>query len=375
MVDNEIATGLEQHMGDVARLQLDTFRHLEPQALVLDRIWRKRFSLVHRYRIEGNAGTDAFFVKGPLASAEQSGVDRARLVNVHPDASRAVLLGEAMHDLWAAVDGAGRSDLGAVRLLPGSDHRVVAMTAARGEPLRELVTRQVRWRRPHRDLDAVFQRAGVLLRLFHERVLRPGVPEALVDRDQVVADAVDLVAYLGATTSAGRALAETGPRLVAAIEMHLPKHLATVTRFGDFGLTNLLVDQDGTVTAIDTLGGLRTPPIHDATYFVTAITSLRSQLVSRDLSISPPTVEGWLRSFWNGYLGGRPIPQAAVEVWCCLRLLERWAAKSLRRASGLSGLTTGLVLDRPMIALINRSLGVAERCEPQPALVNTLVTS
>ena len=124
------------------------------------------------------------------------------------------------------------------------------------------------------------------------------------------------------------------------------------------------------VTAIDTLGAVRTPPLHDATYFVTAVTSLRPQLLSRGLAIPPERLDGWLRSFWSGYLGDQPIPRGAVELWCTLRLLERWAAKSKRRMSRTTRLSTGVALDRPMIALIDRSLRVAEESEPQHGLVN-----
>ncbi len=370
MADGAELARLERHMHAVALLQLETYSHLVPHEIVLDRVWRKRFSVVHRYRIEGELGSETFFAKLPLEAADQSESHHVRLITVQPHVSRASLQRAALSDLATAVESAGDRQLGAVRLLPGTDDQVVVMTAARGVPLRELVVGEVRWRRRHRDLDEIFERAGALLHVFHEHVHRPDAPEALVDREEIVTRGLEIIAHLTRTTSAGEPLRAIGPRLVAAVETHLPERLVTRTRFGDFGLTNVLVDEDGMVTAIDTLGAVRTPPLHDATYFVTAVTSLRPQLMSRGLAIPPERLDGWLRSFWSGYLGGQPIPRGAVELWCTLRLLERWAAKSKRRMSRTTRLSTGVALDRPMIALIDRSLRVAEESEPQHGLVN-----
>jgi len=367
MADGSELARLERHMHAVALLQLETYDHLVPYDLVLDRVWRKRFSVVHRYRVEGELGDETFFAKLPLEVAGPSESDHVRLIALRPRVSRESLQRAALRDLATAVESAGPRQLGAVRLPPGTDDQVVVMTAARGAPLRELVMREVRWRRQHQDLDDIFERAGALLNVFHEHVDHPDAPEALVDREEIVARALELVAHLTRITSAGQPLADIGPRLVAAVETHLPERLVTRTRFGDFGLTNVLLDEDGIVTAIDTLGAVRTPPLHDATYFVMAVTSLRPHLVSRGRSIPRERIDGWLRSFWSGYLGDQPIPRGAVELWFSLRLLERWAAKSKRRMSRATRVSTGGALDRPMLALTNRSLRVAEGSEPQHA--------
>ncbi|MDH3302437.1 MAG: hypothetical protein OES24_18200 [Acidimicrobiia bacterium] len=344
--------------------------------LELDHVWRKRFSVVHRYSISTPTGTRQLYVKAPIERDDRTGPKWPRVIPTHHSGSPAKQQAAALADLAAAIDECDLPLLGGVRILDSPDDDLVIMTAARGRPLRELALAHVRWHRTaeRRDLDDVMNRVGLLLRLFHDKVLRPDSPVALADRAELV-DGVDrLIGHL-TDVSRSSAIDTLRDRIVGQIESHLPQQLGVATRFGDFGLTNLLVDDDGAVTAIDTLGALRAPPLHDATYFVTAIVAIRPQLSTRNLAIPASTIEGWQQAFWLGYLENRPFPAGAVATWSAVRLLERWAAKSNRSRPMAARLLGDLVVDSGMERLVSAMVETAERAEPAPETVNRLVVS
>ncbi len=350
--------------------------HGERSSVELDHVWRKRFSAVHRYSVSTTSGVDQLYVKAPIERGDRSGPSWPRVISAEMTGSQAKLQAAALSDLAAAVDERNLPYLRAVRVIESDDDDLVVMTPARGRPLREFALAHVRWYRgsDKRDLDEVMNRVGTLLRLFHDRVARPESPAVLGHRSDLV-DGVDRVtAHLG-EVSRSSAIPRLRDRLTDQIEVHLPPKLSLATRFGDFGLTNLLVDSDGSVTAIDTLGALRAPPLHDATYFTTALVAIRPQLSTRNLAIPASTMDGWLQAFWSGYLEDRPRPEGAVATWSAVRLLERWAAKSSRSRRFGAGLLGDLVVDNGMARLIDDMVTTAERATPTPEAVNELVVS
>lgn len=342
--------------------------------LELDHVWRKRFSVVHRYSVSTPTGARQIYVKAPIDRDERSGPTWPRVVPTHHSGSPAKQQAAALADLAAAIDECDLPLLGSVRILDGSDDELVIMTPARGRPLRELALAHVRWRRTadRRDLDEVMSRVGSLLRLFHDKVTRPDSAIVLADRVDLV-DGVERLTRHLTDVSRSSAIDSLRDRIVGQIEAHLPQQLGVATRFGDFGLTNLLVDDNGAVTAIDTLGALRAPPLHDATYFVTALIAIRPQLSTRNLAIPAATVDGWQEAFWSGYLEDRETPAGAVATWSVVRLLERWAAKSSRSRPAALDLVRDVVVDGGMERLVTELVEVAEGATPRPELVNTLV--
>jgi len=348
--------------------------HDGPVSLELDRVWRKRFSIVHRYSVSTPDGVDQFYVKSPIERDDRSGPKWPRVISTHSPGSPARQQAAALSDLAAAVDRHHDPLLRAVSILEGSDDDLLVMTPAHGRPLRELALDHVRWRRAadRCNLDDIMRRVGTLLRLFHDGVVRLDSPVALADRADVV-DGVDRLAAHLVDVSRSSAVTTLRDRLIDQIESQLPPRLAVATRFGDFGLTNLLVDSDGAVTAIDTLGALRAPPLHDATYFVTALVAIRPQLSTRGLAIPSATMDGWLESFWSGYLEHRPRPEGAAATWSAVRLLERWAAKSTRSRPLAARFLGDLVVDRGMERLVADMVASAEGAEPRPESVNELV--
>lgn len=350
--------------------------HDGPLSLELDHVWRKRFSVVHRYKVSTPAGVEQLYVKAPIERHDRSGPTWPRVISSHPTGSPAKQQAAALSDLAAVIDERNVPFLRAVRVLDSPDDDLVVMTPALGRPLRELALAHVRWRpgRDKRNLDDIMTRVGLLLRLFHDGVSRPDSTTVLANRAELTDGVQRLTAHL-ATVSRSSAVDSLGDRLIGQIESHLPSELTVATRFGDFGLTNILVDSDGAVTAIDTLGALRAPPLHDATYFVTALLAIRPQLSSRNLAIPTATVDAWQQAFWSGYLEHRPYPDGAVAVWSAVRLLERWAAKSSRSRPAGARLLGDLVVDGGMKRLIADMVARAEGATPRPESVNELVVS
>ena len=348
--------------------------HDGPVSLELDQVWRKRFSIVHRYSVSTPDGVDQFYVKSPIERDDRSGPKWPQVISTQVPGSPAKQQAAALSDLATAVDQHHDPLLRAVRILGRPDDDLLIMTPAHGGPLRELALAHVRWRRAadRRNLDDIMCRVGALLRLFHDGVVRLDSPVALADRAELI-DGVDRLAAHLVDVSRSSAVKTLRDRLVGQIESQLPSRLAVATRFGDFGLTNLLVDSDGAVTAIDTLGALRAPPLHDATYFVTALVAIRPQLSTRGLAISSATMDAWLESFWSGYLEHRARPEGAAATWSAVRLLERWAAKSTRSRPVAARFLGDFVVDSGMERLVAEMVARAEDAEPRPELVNELV--
>ncbi len=338
-------------------------------------VLRKQHSTVHELAVVGPEETQRCFVKEPKSRDGGDHPNRPRAVSEQPVGHKAELQAAALDDLHRAVRGAGDALLGSVRVLDRVDDRLVVLSAADGAPLRDRVMAHVRWRHRDRiDLVGVFARTGTILRLFHEDVRRPHVAEALADRGEVSTAASEFLTYL-ARSAGTTTTAPIERRLLTEIDRHLPERATTSTHFGDFGLTNLLVTEEGAVTAIDTLAALRTPPLHDAAYLVSGLLAIRPQVMTLGHAISPRSMDDWTAAFWAGYLGDRQAPDGAIAVWTAIRLLERWVAKTSRTSSALARRGPGAIVDRYLAQLVDDVVTRAEWAEARPDDVNDLTAN
>lgn len=336
------------------------------------RVHRKRHSTVHELVVTGEGASRRVFVKEALGRDRGDTVLRPRSISEQPLQAKSRLQAAALRDLARAVQVSTPAGVAAIDVLDCVD-RFVVLDAAEGIELRDLVLAHVRWRRgSRRPLEDVFGASGRILRLFHDQVPRPAAPTALDRRADVVAKVTEFATYLESVVSASEQVRSTCERLNRQVVRHLPAELDTCARFGDFGLTNLLVSDAGVVTAIDTLAALRVPPLHDATYFVTGLTAVRPQVLLQGHAIAPSTIERWRRCFWDAYLAGRHAPEGAIATWTGLRLLERWSAKSTRTASAPARRGPGALVDRYLLHLLERAVAEAERAGAEPGRVNTL---
>ncbi len=339
------------------------------------RVLRKQHSTVHEIAFVGPGTTERCFIKEPRSRDGDAPAGRPRAVSEQPVGNKAELQAAALEDLHRAVRGAGDPLIGAVQVLDRVEGRLVVLTAAEGEPLRDRVMAHVRWRHRDRiDLGGVFARTGTILRLFHDEVERPDVDEALAHRVEVSRTVSGFLTHLAGSVGT----ATTAPierRLLTEVDRHLPERSTTRTHFGDFGLTNLLVTDRGAVTAIDTLAALRTPPLHDAAYLVSGLLAIRPQVMTLGHAIAPQNMDDWVAAFWAGYLGDGTRPDGAIAVWTAIRLLERWVAKTTRTSSPLARRGPGAIVDRYLGRLVDDAVTRAERADARPDDVDGLITT
>jgi len=244
---------------------------------------------------------------------------------------------EALDALRRAID-ADDPALAAVRVVDVIDESDLVVTdAAAGCHLQDMLSEQVRWS-PRRapDLGPTFVHTGRLLRVFHETVPSSG-PTFSATRADFLDICSQLTAHLAARSDRSAWFGDVDRHVRQLADRHFPDELDVVTRFGDFGITNVFATPAHRVTAIDTLAACRMPALHDITYLITGMHLVRPQVASMGLALPRTRVERYERAFLEGYYEGRGIPWAAYRTWSVVRALERWSAKSLRHEGGIRG--------------------------------------
>lgn len=232
------------------------------------------------------------------------------------------------------------------------DQAAFVMGEVAGQTLRKLVDRSSRLRSPFGGgaIRASFENTGAWLRAFHEMPVETHV-EVVHPR---CSDYVELVReftdFLGQALKDEPFFRSVSERTQSIARDTLRGALPLCLRFGDFGLTNVLVAADGRVTAIDTLATWYAPIYEDIAYFLTGLKAHRTQIVSLGFGFGADHIAALEAAFLKGYFQKERIPLRELRLYEVLRLLERWSAKlaRVRRRSGV-GAQLGT-------ALINRSL-------------------
>lgn len=321
--------------------------------LELVRIHGRRHSTVHEFAVAAGSRRTVFFAKRPAREGGRS-PDRPYGVPSIEIEHRHRAQAEALSALSDAIDDDDPS-LGATRVVAVVDDLDLVVTeSAQGRPIRSILMEQVWWKAGRSaDLGPTFAHTGRLLRRFHDEVPSAG-PTLLVTRDELTATAGRFTEHLG-ERSGSAWFGDLDRRIRAMAERHIPRELEPVTRFGDFGLTNVFATREHRVTAIDTLAACRMAALHDITYFVTGMYLLRPQVTTLGHAIPGRRLERYERELVEGYFGSDPAPWAAYRTWSVVRALERWSAKSLRHSKGVGA----RVLDRYLRSWIDDRLGLA----------------
>jgi hypothetical protein len=300
----------------------------------------RRFSALYRFELRANDLRRYVFVKVPGGRGGERGDERPFLVPETDPAVKFRFQYDALAKINAHFKGLEDPRFGTVPVLDlFEDLGAVVTEEVPQPPLYQLFSKASRLQLSPApvDLAGVFRNVGAWLRTFH----------ALPDQDQVeviherradFSELIRRVAHFLVTVLDDepffRSVAETSE---ACARDNLPELLPLGLRFGDFGLTNILVGPHERVAAFDTLACWRVPIYQDIAYFLTVIKTTRAQVLSQGLAYSPRRLSTYEQEFLHGYFGEEPIPMAAIRLHEVLRQLEKWAARVVaihRRFSG-----------------------------------------
>jgi hypothetical protein len=237
----------------------------------------------------------------------------------------------------------------ALDLLPESDAFV--MEEASGQIIRRILNQASRFSLASapKQLESAFHNAGVWLQMYHQEVSPPDDVDIVHGERGDYVEAINRFAeFLKGALKEQEFFEELVKTISENVSEILPEQLPLGLRFGDYGLTNILVEANGRVTGIDTLARWRAPIYEDIAWFLTALKAYNMQAYSQGLAFSSGRVKQLEQEFLTGYFGTDTIPVAEIRLYEILRLLERWSAKVSRNQSkaGLVGKVRSALVNR-----------------------------
>jgi hypothetical protein len=327
----------------------DYFPELRSEALEVRLLAERRRtnSAIYRFALVAPGRRRCVFVKVPAMRGGGRGSERPYLVPETDPAQKFRVQYAALRAVHEHFRALGDPRLGAVRplgLLPGE--RAFAMEEVEGKPLRELLRRASRlgaWRAA--ELEPAFENAGAWLRAFHAMPADPALATVHAHREDLVELVRTVSRFLAKAIDDEPFFDEVVRATALAARAVLPESLPLGPRFGDFGLTNVLVDARNRVTGIDTLACFRAPIHEDIAYFLTGLETYRGRILSLGLGWGA-RVAALERAFLGGYFAGEPVPWPEIRLFEILRLLERWSAKLARNRTNAAGRLGVALLDR-----------------------------
>jgi hypothetical protein len=323
------------------------------------------FSRIYRFRVGTRNGARMLLVKVSGAGG-QTGRIRS------PDALRPRIIDRArppmstryehaallrIHEYFSSLDDPRFAPVRVYGLL--DDARGIIMEAVDRPTLRTVAFRAARWPTRKRLAAArrAFEHAGAWLGVYQSIEVAASVDERIVRRDDLGAFIGALAAYL-APHEDPRFL----DRVVRACDElvdGLPRQLPTGLAHGDFAMRNVMVGDDGSVTAIDTLARYRTATCRDLGYFLADLHASRLPAIASGAFLHAQHETGFRQAVLRGYLGPPPWPVPELRLYEALGLLERWASIVERGAEGGRTLRERLSA-RFYRAALSKALGVPE---------------
>lgn len=324
-----------QHLHDHARDYFPVQAAMGVQVELTDR-WVRNNSQLYRFSIGANHEHHFVYVKVPSVRGSKGSraVTRPYLIPETDSDIKFQLHATTLDVIHRHFSQLNDPRFGMVRVLdtlPDSDAFV--MEEASGEIMRRLLNRASRFSLASapQQLNTAFNNAGSWLRIFHQDVPLPDCVEKIHDTRSDYVEAINrFTGYLSEVLDDQVFFGKMASDLAVVARDVLPDQLPLGLRFGDFGLTNILVEPDGRVTGIDTMAKWQAPIYEDIAWFLTALKAYNMQSYSQGLAFSANKVKQLEQSFLTGYFGTDVIPVAEIRLYEILRLLERWSAKVCR---------------------------------------------
>jgi hypothetical protein len=246
---------------------------------------------------------------------------------------------------------------GAVRPLGlFAEQRTVVMEESGAQSLAGLVQQchRLALSNSSRKLQQAMQNAGAWLRRFHELPSLPHSRARHTHREDFVHSIRGVVAFLHSTLG-DRAIPLELTEIIASVaHAELPTRLPLGLSHTDFAPRNVLVEGNGSIAVIDTLGRWQAPVYEDLGHFLFSLRASEIQVYSQGCWLSETVLRDFEQAFLAGYFGESPFPETALRLFQLQALLYRWAAlvHSARRPVGVRRLPM-----RCRLAAANHFLG------------------
>ncbi|MEE9398187.1 MAG: phosphotransferase [Methylococcales bacterium] len=297
---------------------------------------RRTNSALYRFELAGHGVRRNVLVKIPSL---RGGVLRDKRPYFLPETDQLIkyrVQYAAMIALHARFGNLTDPRFGAVRpfeLLP--DYDAFVMEEIAGKTIKQLLRKSNRLQSPLGigELRGVFENTGAWLREFHALPVDPNT-EVIHSNSVDLVDRIEkLTGFLERAINDENFFRPLAERAGEVARNTLKDPLPLGVRFGDFGLTNVLVSTDNRITGIDTQAIWYTPIYEDIGYFLTGLKTYRPQVLSLGLAFGTDRIGMLESAFLEGYFQTDPIPLREIRVYEIARLLERWSAKSVRAHS------------------------------------------
>ena len=297
----------------------------------LVRQWRRENSRLYRFQLNDHEYEKFVFVKVPTLRGQLRGNERPYLIPETDPAKKLRFQFEGLRTIDEHLGQLDASRFGTVRILDLiPDKGAFVMEEVRGRPIRQWLNKAHRFRTAPRNLELAMHNAGAWLQAFHAIPASDGIETIHSRREDFIDSIREFAEFLGAKLDDARFARSVIARTTRAAERILPDSLLLGLRFGDFGLTNILVAPSGRVTPIDTMARLRAPIYEDIAWLLTALKAYKVQVATQGLAFSGDRINSLEKAFLAGYFGEEAAPRGPITLYQVLRLLERWSAKAAR---------------------------------------------
>lgn len=219
---------------------------------------------------------------------------------------------------------------GAIRVLDYlPEHQAIMMVKVTAPNFRDLFARYNRLQSRFQDDDIleIFRNIGAWLKVYHSLPMQEFVHIKYETRDSFIDITREITAYLGEKLGNQSYFDRVMQILNDRAASSLPEQLPMGRGHGDFAPRNILIENDGRVTVIDTLATWQIPIYHDITYFVIRLYTSQPQVYTFGLAYSQKWLKTCENAFLEGYFGSRDnIPHDALNVFNIQSLLDKWTA-------------------------------------------------
>ena len=344
--DGNQARKLETHVRERACDYYPRFGRADVRAELINN-WPHNNS--HLYRFELTADVPAWrlvrqrrlFVKVPTACGATKSGDRPYLIPETDPAIKFGLYSKALKAIRENFERVNDPRYGSVRileLLPDSD--AIVMDEVPGETIRRVLTKgsRLRFGGGVIHLEQAFDNIGGWLRLYH--AIHDVDGEVINDqREEFIRNIRRFTDFLGRNVGDRPFFRRLAEDVATHANALMPEELPLGLRFGEFGLTNILVEPDARVTAIGTLARWRAPIYEDIACFLTGLKAYNLQVFTQGLAFKRREIVKLEQAFLSGYFKRDAIPASEIQLFEILRLLERWSALAVRnkRRSAVAG--------------------------------------
>jgi len=347
----QTVVALSQHLEKNAAHYFPDFDSGHVEVLLLSER-RRTNSAIYRFQLSGNAMCRVVLVKVPSLRGGALRDERPYFIPETDPSIKYRVQYAAMVALHARFSGLSDARFGSIRpldLLP--DHAAFVMEEVAGQTLKRLLPGSSRLLSPFRigKIRDVFDHTGAWLRAFHEMPVETNLPVVRPGCTEYIDLMGELTSFLGQGLDDKLFFRSVAERTLVVARGVLSESLRLGVRFGDFGLTNVLVANDSRITGIDTLAIWRAPIYEDIGYFLTGLKTYSGQVLSLGLGFGSDRMAELEAAFLRGYFQSQPIPLSEIRLYEILRLLERWSAKIVRmRRRGLGAQIGAPLLNRFM---------------------------